>query len=324
MKQHGFTQLGKRLTGIGRREAKLEVQLSVVVVSVDGEEFSLHSIAGSFTQLRENNLGGEVILVDRCSPQSRLEQLLRDFPDLKILIPTEPLSYLEAFCLGAREAIASKVLNFHASCKPEPVDLPRLLYFFEDRRLFAAGFMHSASGCAIIPAFEQGRLLLQAHTPKEAVPALFLPDYCGMYDREKLLKIDIRPRIFPEPWGDVDFYYSAWSRGWITMVDPQSRFSGGRRGCITEEPAGFWNRLRFFRGETAFLRRNLVDSLHGKLRRRFFFRYSIRRLLHLDPAPALACLAERLRSWIPWKKQEKRMEAVFSASDIFALIREGL
>ena len=324
MIQPGFTQLGRRLTGLERREAKLEARLSVVVVAAPEEEFSLHSISGSFELLRENGLAGEVILVDRESPRGRLEQLIRDFPDLKILIPTGPVTVLEAIRLGAGEAVAQHLLCLRASSRPGSTDLRRQLAFFDDHRLFASGFLPEKDGMAVIPRFEQGRVLLELRTPERAAPVLYLPGFCGMYDREKLLKLLLPSRVLPQPWGDLDFFYGAWSRGWISMVDPESRFSGPEScGCLVE-PSGFRKRVRYFRGEIGFLRRNLVDGMHRRLRRRFFFRYSLRRLLRFDFAPALACIAERLRGVFSPAKRERRLEAVFSATEIFTLIREGM
>ena len=324
MRQHGFTQLGRKISGISRREARHDIHLSVVMIAFPGEEFSLSSVAGSFSLLRDNDLSGEVILVDCVSPRERLEQLLRDFPNLKILIPTNPVSRLAAFQLGVSEAVASKVMLLTSSCKPGKIDVKRLLSFFDDIRLFSVGFLQTEHEIAVIPRFEQGRVLLDTDAPEASKPVLYLPGFIGIYDKEKFLKIDLSSRVFSSPWADIDFFYGAWSRGWITMIDAESQYSSSGMDSSILEPHRFFERIRYFRGEICFLRRNLIDSMHRKLRRRFFFRYSFHRILRFDFAPAIACLVERFRGLIVWNKRERREGAVFSASEIFAIIREGV
>lgn len=321
MRQAGFTQLGRRLSGVGKREAQRQLVLSVIIAAPEQDTAAFPALADAFALFETTGIPGEVLLVGRSAALVLPEGLLRERPELRVCIPRRTLSLPEALLLGAGEAVAPHVLLLEAETRLRFVDIRRLLALFSDPRLFAAGFCDEDDPRATGAAVREGRVRLLARKTEAACPAFLLPGFAGVYDRERLLLLEPAGGPAAWPWREADFFCRAWARGWITMADPGSLVA--RAPAPLAEPAGLRRRLAYFRGEILFLHRHFVDRESRRLRHRFFLRHALRRLLALDAAPALACLVERVRYLFSCRRKKRSDEAVLAAHEIFALLDGG-
>lgn len=321
MRQAGFIQLGRRLSGVGKREAQRHLVLSLVLAAPGPSAAAVFpALDDAFALFETSGIPGEVLLVGRSPATVLPENLLRERPELRVCIPTRTLSLPEAFLLGAGEAVAPRVLLLEADTRIRFVDIRRLLDLFANRQLFAAGFCDEDNPRVTSAAVRDGRVRLLTRETESACPAFLLPGFAGVYDRERLLLLEPTGGPAAFPWREADLFYRAWARGWITMADPGSLVA---RACEPPAAAGFRKRLGDVRGEIRFLHRNFVDRESRRLRHRFFLRHALRRLLRLDAAPALACLVERVRYLFSRSGKNRAAEAVLSAPEIFALLEGG-
>lgn len=317
----GFTQLGRRLSGVGKREAQRHSLLSLVIAAPEAGAAAFPALEDAFALLETSGIPGEVLLVGRSPALVLPDNLLRERPELRVCIPARTRTLPEALLLGAGEAVSPHVLLLEADTRLRFVDIRRLLALFADPQLFAAGFCDEDNPHVTGAAVREGRVRFVIRETESARPAFFLPGFAGVYDRARLLLLEPAgaPAVFP--WREADFFYRAWARGWITMADPGSLVA--RETPPAGEPAGFRRRLAYFRGEILFLHRNFVDRESRRLRHRFFLRHALHRLVCFDPVPALACLLERGRYFFSFRGKNRSDEAVLAAHQIFSLLEGG-
>jgi len=322
----GFAQLGRRLLAQEKRELARTLDLSFVCINDRSAFFRMAALARVFEYARVLGPRAEVLFIDLDSEESRVADLLADFPALRVLIPAKRIPLADAVSLGMREALAPYVCVLRSAYILADLDVDSMLAGFRaDPRLFALGPCFVNEEGSDLPyqdiRLRAGRLELCGQALASA-PALreqhdaaqhearnmaFLPNYVGVYAREKALFIPPpEKRLLPE-WACLEWFYGAWARGWRSSIE-DPRFC-----CMSEvgaSPDSFScrtlsARMRFYRHEIFFLRRH-------DLRREGFFR-SLRRS---GLAFLFAWLTPKLR--VPSARGE-----VLCAEEVFAMIQGG-
>lgn len=333
----GFTQLGRRVGAGDRRDQRRKPMLSAVILNRDSTRFSarlVEQIADLFSPEMQGAAGrdaespvlqGELLLVDMDPSAERNEYLLSVWPQLRILIPTRPLTALEGVFLAAREAVAPFMLLLDSAATVEQLDPEQLLQRFRrEPDLFAVGpalLTGEGEPCpSVVKAFFDRERMHMIDGNRDAVTgSLLLKGYSGCYHREKLLRLE-RPPLFDGVWEEADLFFGGWLSGWRVKVDP-----GFQLLLKNELPAvGLPDkgRLRYLRREIRFLRRNFRDRESRRIRRRYLLRQSLRELIRFRPLLFTAAVLELLRSWNPFVRLPKRQQSVYTIEQIFDQLME--
>lgn len=332
----GFTQLGRRISAEEKRDLRRKPQLTVAVLNRDSTRFSarlMEQIDALFSpELHTDSaekgggLTGEVLIIDMDPSAERNDYLLETWPRLRILLPTRSLTPLEGVFLAARESAAPQLLLIDSCAVIEQLDLPAQLKRFQrEPDLFAVGpALIDENGTqlsAVVKAFFDRERMHMIDGNRETVTgSLLLKGYSGIYDREKLLRLE-RPPVFSGLWEEADHFFGAWGRGWRVKVDPAFQILLHELPGSVDLPSGK-GRLRYLRNEIRFLRRNFRDRESRRLRRRFLLKQSMRELFRLHPLLFWAVVLELFRSWNPFKKLPKREGLVYTIEQIFDQLME--
>lgn len=289
MKRTGFTQLGKRLSAQEKREAARRTELSVLCINLSGRSFRMPALERAAALVASLTPRAELILIDLDASHSRNEILLTEFPWLRIIIPTVRLGLGAAIALGVGEALGQRILILDTAAAIASFDIPRALQAFRnDNRLFAIGTAivageESESPVRLLGRLVKGRLLLEERIPHEVGPSLALRRFWGLYDREKILFLGAPTDSLPLDWAVLEWFVSAWSRGWRTIIDPAHCLYLPGEGPVSLLPGkGFFERLRFVRQEIGFLDRHCREKEQVRIRRKSLFFETWHRLLRLD------------------------------------------
>ena len=300
MIRSGFTQLGKRLSAQEKRDFARRLEVSVLCINVSGQEFRMAAFERTAALVTSLAPLSELILIDLDSVHSRNTVLLDEFPWMRIIIPTRTISLTAAIALGMKEALGQRVLLVDTSAAVAFFDFPSALRAFrEDRRLFAIGPVIVADDekeCPVLlgASLKNGRLCLTESVPTMPAASLGLRRFYGIYDREKVLFLGAPPEGLPTEWAGLEWFVSAWSRGWRTKVDPaHCVYAPGDWSLSLLPGPGFLERVGFFRIEIAFLRRHCRSKEQVRARRQSIFFKALTNILRLDFALFFAGLTHR-------------------------------
>lgn len=323
----GFTQLGRRRSVLEKRESSRKSLLSILVINRDSATFRLENLAQLRTLLAAIDSLGEIIFIDNDRLPAHSETLVQDYPEVRVLIPTRKLAFRQCFLLGMREALSPHVLVLDASCYLAAMDLDSVFRVFADKRHFAVGFqLEDSEGNplpSVVKAFvDQHRLYMIEGNRGFAAASLFLKDFVGIYDREKVLFLGSPDPAFRGIWAAIDFFFTAWGRGWLTAVEPSNRVQIGFPLPTLERPVSLMRRIAWARGELRFLKKYLRDRKQRPFHRRHLLWQGLGRLVHLDPALFSALGLELVCSLWPGKRRLRPADAVLAPEDIFNLLME--
>jgi len=303
MRETGFTQLGKRFSAQEKRDYARRIELSVLCINISGQTFRMPAFERTAAMVAGLAPLAELILVDLDAAHSRNDLLLAEYPWMRVIIPTREIGLPAALFLGMREALGQRVLVLDTATAIAYFDIPGALRAFrEERRLFAIGpsiIAEDETECPVVlgGCIEDGRLQMTEAVASETRYSLALRRFYGLYDREKVLFLGTPPTSLPLDWAVLEWFISAWSRGWRTVINPEHCFyiPGSWPRSVLPGKA-FVDRVRFYRYEIGFLRRHCRSREQVRARRRSIFRRALTNLLKLDFSLALAGLTHnRLR-----------------------------
>ncbi len=162
-----------------------------------------------FRHLQSLNLG-EIVWIGSRALSGDVEDVSRDFPDIRFILVRDEAGGGELVNIGMRESRA-----------------PALLAMWSDMRVLSAprnpSLLEGGDALCLIPlmknraqelipslqspAWKKGRLVVKFHTPsRDGEPALFPFDYCGVYDRQRFFQSGgFDPGISNAYWQKMDF-----------------------------------------------------------------------------------------------------------------------
>lgn len=310
----GFTQLGRRLSAQEKREYGRRLELTILVINESGRMFRMAAFAHGAQMARGLGSSVEILFIDLDAAHSRIDILLAEFPGLRVIIPTRKMKFAEAVGLGMREALAPHVLVLDSATAIVNFELAAAqAAFAADKRLFAIGPALVDEGGSELPVrlgarLEAGRCLLTEDMAASRQPTLALRGFRGIVDREKALFVGVPEAGLGTGWAAIEWFYTAWARGWQTIVDPVHCLLVGADGVESFVPGpGFARRRRFYRDESLFLARHCRDREN----RRGIVGQACAGLLRFDAALLFGWFAGR-------RLRERRAGAVLHASEVFA------
>jgi hypothetical protein len=162
---------------------------------------------------------GEVIWAEPGPASADIEQLARDFPEVRFLLAREGCSGGELINIGISEARARLVLCFWSDARPLAFTREALAGVEELGAACVLPAARNAKREAIptwqAPSGRQRRLVPKFRPPREdGEKCLFPFDYCGLYDREKFSLLGGFDTGIGNPyWQKLDFGLRAWLWG---------------------------------------------------------------------------------------------------------------
>ena len=326
-KNIGFTHLGKKLTPLGKRENKKKSILSILIINENSGSFSLPALRQSWQIIKSVDHLGEIIIIDNDPSQSKTEAILSEFSEIRILIPTEKLSFSESFYLGINEAVSPHVLIIDSSCYIKHIDLDNVFKNFNNNRTFALGFqLIDTEGNpipSVVKAFlDRGRLSMIEGNRNFAASSLLLKNYFGIYDREKVLFLTQPYSSSSTVWPMIDFFFNAWSRGWMTTIDPVNRLEIPFLPASVFPQNKFRIKLRYHRLELRFLRKYFTDKKSKIYTKKHFFKISLKKMLKFDFSMILAFIFENSSTLFIRTKIRERSKSFFTPLDVLNFLME--
>jgi len=326
-KNVAFTQLGKKIAPFDRKEYKRKSILSILIINQDKRHFSKETVKSAWQIIKALDGLGEITIIDNDFSRTQTEALLKEFPEIRILVPTRPVSFHTAFFLGLKEAMSPHVLVIDSSCKIDSLELDCIFRTFQDKRTFAMGFrlLDSESNPvpSVVKAFlDRGRMTMIEGNRDFAASSLFLKNFYGIYDRKKAIFLEEPDMRMKGIWSSVDYFFRGWSRGWITTIDPVNRLQADIPVPPAAEESGFFRKFRYHRQELRFLKKHFLDPESRRYRKRHFLIQGWKKLIRLDPAMFISFFIENLSSAFSWTTNRKRAESFLTPMDVFHILME--
>jgi hypothetical protein len=256
-----FTQLGRRFSAVERLGTGRRPDVSFVCIHEKHTPFRMAAFERMSACARLSGERAEVLFIELDADKKRIDALLAAFPSHRIIIPKGRVTCLEAVLLALREAHASLVCILNTAHILVNFDIDLILESFRSNpRLFALGPSYTDGKGAHFPSCVRasagtGGLEFSLRAVTEAENAFLLQNYIGVYAREKASFLPPPAKRLAPDWENLEWFYSAWARGWQTQVDP--------RFCLMaeegEEPSpfrrrreSFFDRVRFYRHEDSY------------------------------------------------------------------------
>jgi hypothetical protein len=158
---------------------------------------------------------GDVLWMEGPEPSYDTESVSRDFPEVRFLLLKAPLSPGERINIGMEEARSRLLLCIWSDMRV--LSLPISLRDAQEKRevlcfcpVLKGPGKENTPGCQV-PCIRKGRLSLIPSIPKTGEPETLFPfDYCGIYHKEKFLRLGgFDPRIANPYWQKIDFGFRA-------------------------------------------------------------------------------------------------------------------
>ncbi len=167
-------------------------------------------------------IGFESILSIEPGPETPdVESLSGRFPQVRFLFLKEEITPGERINLGVRESCGPFVFVLWNDQKLSTAALSSRFFerLSEQDFLCTVPFLSSLEGdpvpCLLAPAFEGSRLRILSLVPqKDGDKTLFPFDGCGIYSRERFIRLGGFDGSLPDPWWQkMDFGFRAWLWG---------------------------------------------------------------------------------------------------------------
>ncbi|GEM_PF-7059857 len=223
----------------------------------------LHMIADSVTTTGNTvspHTTVEIMLVDNGSRELPVNTILAQFPQVRIIMPSEPVNWAYALNLAVKEARGAIAVTLSSNIIIDSLDLNGLLQLFSYDNVFSVAPRVLAVGgnvdLTITALARQNKVLLsrpctlknhngiclpQFHDDAAAktVSTLFAPAGMAVYHREKFIALGGLQSIYASSvsmpfgsrdtlhdmlyWADIDISYRAWKAGWGTLYYPHAQ-----------------------------------------------------------------------------------------------------
>lgn len=241
--------------------APLTPGVTVVIPSRDGREL----LRGMLPPLLAQMVDGEVIVVDNGSSDGSAEWLAREYPAVRVIRHTAPLSFARAVNQGIREARCSHTLLLNNDMLVEAGFLEALKLAFAQvpglfcataQILFPPGVRREETGKAVWRREGDLDFPVRCDLPvpgEDLTWVLYGSGGCSLFDTRKLASLGgVAERYDPAYVEDLDLGFRAWKRGWPSVYCGRARVEHRHRGTTsrfyTERQIDFFverNYLRF-------------------------------------------------------------------------------
>ncbi|MBI4907596.1 MAG: glycosyltransferase [Acidobacteria bacterium] len=222
--------------------------ISVVVPTRNGKDLISRLLPGVLPQLPHDT--GEVIVVDNGSDDGTADYLRATYPQVRIEVSPEPLSFAAAVNRGIRAAHYSHVclLNNDMIVEPDFFGPLRDAFYHQPdlfcataQILFPEGMRRQETGKAVYWSKQDDRTArdfpIRCLTPIDGEDhsyVLYGSGGCSMYDAAKLEQIGAFDELLaPAYVEDLDLGWRAWQRNWPTVYVAAARVTHFHRSTTT-------------------------------------------------------------------------------------------
>jgi GT2 family glycosyltransferase len=181
----------------------------------------------------------EVIIVDDCSTDGSVEFIESHVSAARVIRMGRNAGFGEAVNTGMAVARNKLACVLNTDVEVEKNFLEPLREHFRRPDVFAVSGLEPGGTQWALPAVEfKFGIFYYSYYPisgplQGAVPVLFAPGTCTLYDREKFLALKgFDPLFRPFYWEDMDLCLRAWKRGWSSFYEPRSRHAHKRQATI--------------------------------------------------------------------------------------------
>jgi len=216
---------------------ELEHGISVIIPSRNGRDLLGLLLPGLMANLA--GFTAEVIVCDNGSADATAEWLAGAYPEVRVLVSADALSFARAVNAGLAEARYSHTLLLNNDMVLEQDFFPPLVNAFASvpglfcataQIFFPPGERRQETGKAIFRAHApQTEFPLWCNTPVEGEThsyVLYGSGGCSLYDTRKLRQLGGLGEMFtPAYVEDLDVGYRAWVRGWPTVYVDGARLT---------------------------------------------------------------------------------------------------
>ena len=223
-------------------ESPLQPGVSVVVPSRDGREL----IAAMLPPLLPQLTRGEVIVVDNGSSDETVEWLAREYPRIRTIHSTTPLSFARAVNLGIAKARHTHILLLNNDMVVEAGFVEALenafrhvpdLFCATAQIFFPPGIRREETGKAVWRREETLDFPVRCDDPlpgEDLTWVFYGSGGCSLFDTEKLRGIGGVSEVYdPAYVEDMDFGYRAWARGWPSVYCAGARVEHRHRATTS-------------------------------------------------------------------------------------------
>jgi GT2 family glycosyltransferase/glycosyltransferase involved in cell wall biosynthesis len=255
--------------------AATEPGVTVVVPSRDGRELLATMLAALAVQVSK----GEIIVVDNGSSDGTADWLLREYPDVHVVVSPSPLSFARAVNAGIVKARFSRTLLLNNDMVVESGFITALeaafdripdLFCATAQIFFPAGVRREETGKAVWRRENPLDFPMRCDDPipgEDLTWVFYGSGGCSLFDTAKLQQLGGVSEIYePAYVEDMDFGYRAWKRGWPTVYCAGARVEHRHRATTSRFYTA--RQLDFFteRNYLRFLVNTISDPvLFGKL-----------------------------------------------------------
>ena len=200
--------------------------VTVVVPSRDGKEL----LATMLTALAPQITQGEIIVCDNGSSDGTAGWLAGRYPEVRVIVSPQPLSFARAVNSGIREARFAHVLLLNNDMIVEPGFVNALraafakvpdLYCATAQIFFPPDIRREETGKAVWRQPGPLDFPVRCDDPlpgEDLTPVLYGSGGCSLFDTVKLREMGGVSEVYdPAYVEDLDFGYRAWKRGWPSV-----------------------------------------------------------------------------------------------------------
>lgn len=232
------------VTPLGGNEAAVELAdgIGIVIPSRNGRELLAHMLPALLPQVGR----GEVIVSDNGSTDGTAEWLAQNFPEVRVLRTSAPLSFARAVNLGilASGFMRTLLLNNDMIVQPDfrealdaAFDRVPDLFCATAQIFFPPGMRREETGKAVWRQDRPEDFPVRCDEPvpgEDLTWVLYGSGGCSLFDTAKLRAIGGVSEVFdPAYVEDLDLGYRAWKRGWPSVFCAGARVEHRHRGTLS-------------------------------------------------------------------------------------------
>jgi len=208
----------------------------------------------------------EVMVIDDCSTDNRLEILADEFPEVRTEQTPQNLGFQEANNYAVKLAESKIVMPMNNDIKLDPKALHYLAQHFDNKDIFAVSgkifafdqttFLYGNRG----GYFQKGHFHLYEKPPEDDSQTLFACGGAFMVNRQKYLDLGGFDSMYhPLYYEEIDLSYRALKRGWKVHYEPQSIAYHKVQATITRQEKLRRISLISARNNYLFVWKNILD-----------------------------------------------------------------
>ena len=216
--------------------------VTVVIPTRDGLELLREMLPPLLPQLTR----GEVIVVDNGSADNSVEWLTREYPEIRVICHSEPLSFARAVNLGICEVRYARTLLLNNDMIAEPGFIDALddafghvpgLFCATAQIFFPAGVRREETGKTVWRTERELDFPVRCDDPlpgEDLTWVLYGSGGCSLFDTAKLTALGGVSELYdPAYVEDLDFGFRAWKCGWPSVYCAGARVEHRHRSTTS-------------------------------------------------------------------------------------------